>query len=188
VAAFFSGWHVPGITHPDLFPLQILCLALSGSRSSRFYERFEKPGKAVGVQGEMGYPPFLSMDPGLLQIYAIASPTFPLEQLEKEIWEEVETLREKPLTPEELAKVKKQARSSFLQACQTMFFKGLLAGMYQVRAGDYRLLYSLMDQFESVREADVLRVAKQYMRPENRTVVTLQPVSQKEHEELGELE
>ncbi len=188
VAAFFSGWHIPGITHPDLFPLQLLCLALSGSRSSRFYEKFEKPGKAVEVRAEMGEPPFLSMDPGLLQIYAIAAPAFPLEQLEREVWEEVAAARERPLSPEELAKVKKQARSSFLQACQTMFFKGLLAGMYQVRAGDYRLWHSLLDRFESVGGADILRVARQYLRPENRTVVTLQPVSQKEHEELGELE
>ncbi|MCX5906205.1 MAG: pitrilysin family protein [Deltaproteobacteria bacterium] len=188
VAAFFSGFHIPGLAHPDLFPLQILCLALSGGPSSRFYERFEKPGKAVEARAEMGYPPFLSMDPGLLQIYGLASPAVPVEHLEKEIWEEVENLREKPISAEELAKVKKQARSSFLQVCQTLFFKGLLGGMYQVRAGDYRLLYSILDQFAAVQAPDVLRVARQYLRPENRTVVTLQPISQKEHQDLGELE
>ena len=73
---FFADFHIPAITHPDLIPLQILCARpLAVGRSSRFFEKFEKPGKAVEAQAEVGYPPFLSMDPGLLQIYAIASPS-----------------------------------------------------------------------------------------------------------------
>lgn len=188
VAAFFAGFHIPGITHPDLIPLQILCVALAVGRSSRFFERFEKPGKAIEAQAEVGYPPFFSMDPGLLQLSAVASPAVPVETLEKEIWEEVETFRTKLLPEEEVRKAKKQARSYFLQGLQTLFSKGLLAGLYQVRAGDFRRMYALAGQYDSVTPEDLLRVARKYLGPENRTVVTLQPVSQKEHEELGEVE
>ena len=188
VAAFFASFHIPGIAHPDLFPLQILCGALSAGRSSRFFEKLEKPGKAVEAHAEMGHPPFFSMDPGLLQIYAIASPSVPLATLEQEIWEEVEDLRQKTLSREELSKVKKQVRSYFLRNLQTFFFQGLLAGLYQVRAGDFHLLYTILPGYESVTEEDVLRVAQKYLGPENRTLVSLQPVSHSEHEDLGELE
>jgi zinc protease len=188
VAAFFAAFHIPGILHPDLFPLQLLCTALSSGRSSRFFEKFEKPGKAVETGAEMGSPPFLSMDPGLLQIYAIAAPATSLEVLEKEVWEEVENLRQTPLLPAELEKVKKQSRSSFLRNLETFFFKGLMAGLYQVRAGDFRPIYSILTDYDSVTSADIQRVAQKYLRPENRTVVTLHPVSPKEHGELGELE
>jgi len=188
VSAFFAAFHIPGITHPDLFPLQILCAALSAGRSSRFFEKFEKPGRAAEARAEMGSPPFFSMDPGLLQIYAIASPSLSLDTLEKEIWEEVEKLRQQPLSPEELLKVKKQVRSHLIQGLQTLFFKGLLAGLYQVRAGDFRLLYPILSSYEAVTADDLLRVAQKYLRPDNRTVVTLMPVSQREHEDLGELE
>lgn len=188
VSAFFAGFHIPGITHPDLFPLQILCATLSAGRSSRFFEKFEKPGKAVEAQAEIGYPPFFSADPGLLQIYAIASPAISLDTLEREIWEEVENLRRESLSGEEFLKVKKQVRSYFLHGLETLFFKGLLAGLYQVRAGDFRFLYTLLPNYEAVNADDVLRVARKYLRPENRTVVCLQPVSQSEHEELGEVE
>jgi zinc protease len=188
VAAFFAAFHIPGISHPDLIPLQILCVALSVGRSSRFFEKFEKPGKAVEAQAEVGYPPFFPMDPGLLQIYAIASPSIPVDTLEKEVWEEVENLRRQPLPGEEMEKIKKQARAYFLQGLQTLFFKGLLAGIYQVRAGDFRLIYTLLDRYESVTAEDVLQVARKYLRLENRTVITLQPVTQKEHEDLGEVE
>ncbi|MGA2955229.1 MAG: pitrilysin family protein [Thermodesulfobacteriota bacterium] len=188
VAAFFAAFHVPGISHPDLIPLQILCVALSVGRSSRFFEKFEKPGKAVEAQAEVGYPPFLSMDPGLLQIYAIAAPSIPVDTLEKEVWEEVENLRQQLLSGEEMEKIKKQARAYFLQGLQTLFFKGLLAGLYQVRAGDFRLIYTLMDRYETVTAEEVIRVAQKYLRPENRTVIILQPVTQKEHEDLGGVE
>jgi zinc protease len=188
VAAFFAAFHIPEISHPDLFPLQILCVALSAGRSSRFFEKLEKPGKVVEAQADMGSPPFFFMDPGLLQIYAIASPEVSLATLEQEVWEEVENLRQKPLSREELSKVKKQIRSYFLRNLQTFFFQGLLAGLYQVRGGDYRLLYKILPGYESVTAEDVLRVAQKYLRPENRTVVLLQPVDQQEHEGLGELE
>jgi zinc protease len=188
VAAFFSAFHIPGITHPDLIPLQIFCAVLSAGRSSRFFEKLEKPGKAVEVGAEIGSPPFFSADPGLLQIYGIASPQMSLELLEEEVWKEVGTLAQESLFGEELAKVKKQVRSYFLQSLQTLFFKGMLAGIYQVRARDFRLLYTVLQQYEAVTAADVLRVVQKYIRPENRTVVLLQPVNQREHERLGEVE
>ena len=111
-----------------------------------------------------------------------------MDTLEKEVWEEVENVRQHPLPGEEMEKVKKQARAYFLQGLQTLFFKGLLAGLYQVRAGDFRVIYTLLDRYESVTPEDVLRVAQKYLRLENRTVVTLQPITQKEHEDLGEME
>ncbi len=188
VAAFFAAFHIPGIAHPDLIPLQILCTVLSSGRSSVFFEKFEKPGKAVEAQAELGSPPFFFMDPGLLQIYAIASPEFPLEKLEAEIWEEVENLRRGLIPPETLLKARKQVRAAFLQSLQTHFFKGLLAGIYQVRAGDYRHLYRVLDRYESVTVEEVLNAAQKYLRPENRTVVSLRPVSQTEHDDLGEIE
>jgi len=188
VAAFFAAFHIPGIVHPDLIPLQILCTVLSSGRSSIFFQKFEKPGKAVEAQAEMGSPPFFFMDPGLLQIYALASPGFPLEKLEQEIWDEVEALRREPLPAETLLKAKKQVRSAFLQSLQTHFFKGLLAGIYQVRAGDYCHLYQILPRYESVTAEEVLQAARKYLRAENRTVVSLQPVTQAEHDELGEIE
>jgi predicted Zn-dependent peptidase len=63
-----------------------------------------------------------------------------------------------------------------------------MAGLYQVRAGDFRPIYSVLADYDSVTSADILRVAQKYLRPENRTVVTLHPVSPKEHGDLGELE
>lgn len=187
VSAFFSGFHVPGINHPDLFALELLCAVLSAGRSSRFFEKFEKPGQAVEVKGEVGSPPFFTMDPGLLQIYAIASPGTCLTKLEAEIWEEVENIKENVISAEELKKAKKQLRAAFLRNMQTNFYKGLLAGLYQIKTGNFQQIYSLLSAYEEITPADIQRVARKYLCAENRTIVTLVPVSQREHETLGEL-
>ncbi len=187
VSAFFAGFHVPGIDHPDLYALELLCTALADGRSSRFFEKFTKPGKAVEVRAEVGSPPFFAMDPGLLQIYAISSPTTCINTLEKEVWEEVEDLKENLISLEELVKAKKQVRAALLRNLQTNFFKGLLAGLYQIKTGNFEQIYSLLDAYEKVTPVDIQRVARKYLSPENRTVVTLVPVSQQEHEALGEL-
>ncbi|MGB9698462.1 MAG: M16 family metallopeptidase [Thermodesulfobacteriota bacterium] len=187
VSAFFSGFHVPGINHPDLFALEILCAVLSAGRSSRFFEKFEKPGQAVEVRAEVGSPPFFPMDPGLLQIYAIASPGTCLATLEAEIWKEIENLKENLISAVELRKAKKQLRAAFLRNMQTNFFKGLLAGLYQIKTGNFQQIYALLSAYEEITPADIQRVARKYLCAENRTVITLVPVSQREHETLGEL-
>lgn len=187
VPAFFAGFHIPGIDHPDLYPLQILCAVLAAGRSSRFFEKFEKPGRAIEVRAEIGAPPFLSMDPGLLQIYGICSPGTSPEALEEGVWREVDNLKDSLLRPEELAKAQKQVRAAFLRNLQTIFFKGLLAGLYQIKTGNFEQIYTLLPSYEAVTSEDIQRVARKYLTAENRTVVTLVPVSQKEHETLGEL-
>lgn len=187
VPAFFSGFHVPGIAHPDILPLQVLCTLLSTGRSSRFFEKFAKPGKAIEVKAEVGSPPFFSMDPGLLQIYAISSPGTSIEVLEAEVWEEIEKVKEQLISPAELAKAKKQVRSAFLRQLQTFFFKGLLAGLYQIKTGSFQQIYSLLSAYEALTPEDIQRVARKYLSAENRTVITLVPVSPQEHQSLGEL-
>jgi zinc protease len=187
VSAFFAGFHVPGINHPDLLALEMLCAVLAAGRSSRFFEKFEKPGQAVEVRAEVGSPPFFTMDPGLLQIYAIAAPGTCLATLETEIWREVENLKEQLITDAELMKAKKQLRAALLRNMQTNFFKGLLAGLYQIKTGNFQQIYALLSAYAEITPADIQRVARKYLRAENRTVVTLVPVSQREHETLGEL-
>ncbi len=157
VSAFFSGFHMPGINHPDLFALEILCAMLAAGRSSRFFEKFEKPGKAVEVKAEVGSPPFFSMDPGLLQIYAIASPGMSIEILEAEIWQEVERLKDELVSPKEVAKAKKQVRAAFLRNLQTIFFKGLLAGLYQIKTGNFQQIYGLLSAYEEITPPDIQR-------------------------------
>ena len=56
-----------------------------------------------------------------------------------------------------------------------------------MKTGDASQVNRLLAEYEAVTAADVLRVARQYLREDNRTVVTLKPVSPEESQALGPL-
>jgi len=186
--SFYAGCHVPEISHPDIYPLLVISTLLSRGRSSRLYKKFVKTGIAVEAGVEVGQPPFLSTDPGLMIVYATAAPGVDIGQLEHQILEEVELLSSVPPAQEELEKAKKQLLSSYLLSLQTNFFKGLVLGIYQIRAGDWRMAGHITPRFQTVSADDIVRVTQEYLRPSNRTVVTLIPVSEDESAKLGPME
>jgi Zn-dependent M16 (insulinase) family peptidase len=64
VEALFAGFHIVGMDHPDIYPLNLLSVIMSGGKSSRFYQEFVRPGKAVEVSVEMASPPLGGPGPG----------------------------------------------------------------------------------------------------------------------------
>ncbi|MBW2306736.1 MAG: insulinase family protein [Deltaproteobacteria bacterium] len=185
---FCAGYHVPNITHPDIYPLLAVATLLAHGRSARFYQKFVKTGKAVEAGADVGQPPFLSADDGLMIINATAAPAVDISRLERDILDETESLARTPVAAEELEKAKKQLRSSYLLSLQTNFFKGLVLGQYQTRAGDWRMAEHINQRYQTILAEDVLRVAQEYLRPSNRTVVTLVPVTEDENTRLGPIE
>lgn len=186
--AFFAGFHVPGIDDPDIFPLLVLSHILSHGRSSRFYLRFVKTGKAVDAKVEADPPPFWTMDPGLMQVYAIAAPGTKIGDLERDIGQAIEEIKQGQFEEEELLKAKKGLEASFIMGLQANFFKGLAVGIYELKTGDGGMVNSVLAGYKGVTREDVQRVAQTYLNNDSKTVVTLQPVTPDEHERLGPLE
>jgi zinc protease len=188
VEAFFAGFHCPGIIDPDCFPLLALNNILSHGKSSRFYQRFVKTGKAIEAQVEVDPPPMWSMDPGLLQVYAIAVPGVPIADLEKEVWQATEEMQTGRFNAEELAKAKRGLATAFIMGLQSVFFQGLAGGLYELKTGDCAMVNTMLDRIEGITAGDVQRVAQRYLTSDNRTVVTLQPITPEEHERLEPVE
>ena len=187
VEALLAGYHAVGMDHPDLYPLSLLSIILSGGKASRFYQEFVRPGKAAALEVEMAPLPFASQDPDLLAVAAVAAPGQPLAALESELWQALEHLRQDGVEPLELARAKKLMRSQMVKSLSHNFFRGLLAGLFHLKTGDAAKANLILAAYEAVTEADILRVAQKYLTVDNRTVVTLQPVSGKESVALGPL-
>ncbi len=186
--SFYAGYHVPDISRPDIFPLLAISAILARGRSARLYQKFVKTGKAVEAVTDVGQPPFLSTDHGQMIINTIAAPAVDISELEQEVLEEAESLARLPVAAEELEKAKKQLRSSYLLSLQTNFFKGLVLGLYQIRGGDWRMAEHVTHRYQTISAEDIVRVAQEYLRPSNRTVVTLVPVTEDENVKLGPME
>jgi zinc protease len=187
VEALFAGFHIVGLDHPDIYPLSLLAIILSGGKSSRFYQEFVRPGRAVDMEAEIAPPPWTSEDADLMVLTAIAAPGQPLVKLEEDLWAALARLQKDGVQPEELARAKKLFRAQAARGLAQNFYRGLLVGLFHLKTGDAGRVNQLLKLYEGVTLEDLHRVAHQYLREDNRTVVTLKPVSPEESQALGEM-
>ena len=97
----------------------------------------------------------------------------------KHCCEELDRLRDQPLSDQELRKAKNQLLANHYRELKTISGRANLLGSYELFYGDYRKLYSVEQSVEAVTAADVQRVARQYLTEKNRTIATLVPTSPK---------
>jgi predicted Zn-dependent peptidase len=86
-----------------------------------------------------------------------------------------------------LARAKKLIRSQAARGLSQNFYRGLLVGLFDLKTGDAGRVNELLKFYEAVTLEDLHRVARTYLREDNRTVVTLKPVSPEESRALGEM-
>jgi zinc protease len=187
VEALFAGFHIVGLDHPDLYPLNLLGVILSGGKASRFNQEFVRVGKAIALEVELTPLPFSAQDPDLLVIAAVAAPGQALPELEQGLWAALDRLRTDGVTPAELARAKKLLRSQAVRSLAHNFFRGLLVGLFHLKTGDAHLANRILSSLEAVTVDDILRVARTYLREDNRTVVVLEPVTPEASAALGPL-
>jgi zinc protease len=187
VEAFFAGFHVVGLDHPDIYPLTLLAAILSVGKSSRFYQEFVRSGRAAEMEADLSPPPWSAQDPDLLVIRAVAAPGNSLPALEEDVWTCLEALKREGVKPEELARAKKLMKSQAVQALAKNFYRGLLVGLFHLKTGDGAQANLMLKHYEAVTLEDLQRVARTYLTEDNRTVVTLKPVSPEASQALGPL-
>jgi zinc protease len=187
VEALFAGYHIVGLDHPDLYPLSVMAAILSGGRASRFNQEFVRVGKAIALDVELAPLPFSAQDPDLLVIAAVAPPGQSLPDLEQEIWDALDRLKQDGVAPAELGRAKKLLRAQAVRSLAHNFFRGLLVGLFHLKTGDAALANGILRSLEAVTAEDIVRVARTYLREDNRTVVILRPVSPEDSEALGPL-
>jgi len=170
--AVIVGYKAVAAKHPDRAALDVLDALLSHGESSRLY-------RDLVYRSEIASDVDLNFDWGLDQelfwIYAQARPEHSAAELEAAIGKEIADIAAKPPSAEEMAKVRNQLRSNDVRRLVTMSGKANELGTFEVVFGDYRRMFSVIDEDLAVTAEDVQRVARAYLVPERRTVVTLVP-------------
>jgi predicted Zn-dependent peptidase len=163
------GYHKPDINHPDNAVFEAITDIMGVGRTSRLYESLVKSKRiAVTASGFQGLPG--SKYPGLFLFYAMPAPGHTNEECLEAIYAEIDRLRSEPVTKAELEKARTRARASLIRQLDS---NSGLAGQltfYEVVTGDWRNLFRQLDMIEAVTADDILRVAKTYFTPRNRTV------------------
>ena len=166
------AFHVPETKHPDDAPLDVLETLLTSGQSSRLYSRLVDKDQLVLNVG--AFRPS-ALDPGLLVFNLQPRSGVDPARAEKALFEELDRVRNQPISDQELRKAKNQLLAGHYRQLKTIAGRANLLGEYEVFYGDYRRLYDVEKILEAVTAADVQRVAKQYLTEKNRTIAVLIP-------------
>ena len=170
--AFEQAYHVPNISSPDSYALEVASEILSDGQSSRLYKKLVVEKQMV-VDIGAGYD-MTSFDPGLFVVSAQMRPGVTAANTQTEVEKELAAMRETPVGAEELQKAKNLEQAQFVFGQDSVMREAEMLGIYEM-LGDYHKVDKYLDGIEKVTAADVQRVAKTYLVATNMTEGVLVP-------------
>jgi predicted Zn-dependent peptidase len=151
---------------------------LSNGVSSRLYQKFVKEKElALNVDADANE----QRGPSLFWFSIMARPNADLGEVEKLLYGEITRLQNEPVADWELKKVQMQLRRQRAQRLYSTRARATALGHFAVYYNDPQLVNAIWSKYERVTIADLQRVARQYFKPNNRTVVITMPKSAGEH-------
>lgn len=166
------GYHKPTLPSFDDYVFDVIENILSQGRTSRLYKALvETKGLAESVQAKNGWPGVRY--PNLFAIFATPRDPHTSAELEKEIYQEIESIKTEAVSSQEIEKTKNQLKADFIRGLASNSGLANKLSYYEMLAGDYRYLVNHINFIEKITPDDIMRVANKYLTKENRTVATL---------------
>jgi len=167
------AFHTPSFPHEDSYALDVLSLMLAGGKSSRLYRSLVYEQKiALDIDAEYDG---MNRDPFLFFIDATVSPGKDINDVESALYTEIEKIGKELPSGKEVQKAKNQIESSFIMGQDSIYLEGMKYGIFEM-IGNWKLIERYLEGIRTVTTEDVTRVAKKYLKEDNRTVGILVPV------------
>ncbi|MCK9684632.1 M16 family metallopeptidase [Scleromatobacter humisilvae] len=174
-----AWYHVPALAHPDSAAIVVYEMLMSLQPSGHLYQGLVASKQALGA-GMIGLG---GHDPGGVRAMAVLPPAGDVDRVQQRLLDLVEGRAAVVFTEADIERVRELAVVGYRQE-----MKDTQALMQQlsdvVGAGDWRLLFVLMDELPKVTLADVERVRAAYFRPANRTLGRYLPTQNVERVEI----
>jgi zinc protease len=165
-------YKIPAYNEPDYMPLNVLMSILGSGQSSRLYQKLVKERElAANVFANAG----ARRAAGLASIIALVRPGGNMEDLEKIVFEEITQLQTEPVADWELEKVRLKYRHDHAAQMSSTLSRAVSLAYYTVAWNDPEVINTEEARLDAVTKADLLRVAKRYLTPGNRSIITTIP-------------
>ena len=138
--------------------MQLISAILQQGRSSRLHRKLVSKGLAMEVFAE-DYP---NIDEGLFGLYAIPTPNADLAQLEQLILEEIESIKSKKVSVQELERVKSMINAHSIYA-RGSFFSSLSQVNEAIALKDWRYYMDMPKRLEKITPQMLMETAKKYL-------------------------
>ncbi len=170
-----EGFKRPSQYDKDDPVFDLVSMILSSGRTSRLYKEMVQDKQiAAAAQAEPMYPG--GRYANLFVFFAAPAQGHTVEENQKALDDIIERFKNQKVDAAELERVKAQARVELLSKMDDNTQLASLLTIFYASFGDWRKLFTTLDDYKKVTPEDVQRVARQYFSNRSRTVVyTSQP-------------
>ncbi len=151
----------------DAYALQMLGTVLGGGQSSRLYQRLVKEKQLALNASSFAQS---RRGPGAFRISANIAPGRSVAEAEEVIYAEIARLQSEPIADWELEKAKQFAKRNAIGQRQSSLGLAITLVEDVTAWNDPNLVNSRLDKLAAVTKDDVMRVARQYLQANVRTV------------------
>jgi zinc protease len=173
------AWHVPSALHADYAAISVLAHLLGDMPSGRLHGALVETALATRVTS---FSPALG-EPSLLLTYSQSPLDVDLAEVERATFEAIDGLLENPPDEAEVQRAVNALSNAIEQTLNDSNRVGIQLSEWAA-AGDWRLMFLHRDRIEAVGPDDVLRVARNYLRRDNRTLGRFVPEDQPQRAEI----
>lgn len=166
------GFHKPTVPAFDDYVFDVIDCLLTKGRASRLYrELVDRKKIAESVETNNGFP--ANRYANLFTVWAALREPYRFSEIEATIYEELGRLQNETVTDREMERVRNQLRSDFIRGIDSNEGIASILSYYAALTDDTSYVTNYLSMIDKITAADIMRVARQYLRAENRTVATL---------------
>lgn len=172
IPAVIQAYNLPPRNHPDSYALSLLSTYLTGGNSSLMTkELVDKQQKALALAAI----PLELEDGGVFIMYGIANMGVAPEDLESGIDELIKQVQEEGISDRDFEKLQNIIENSIVSGNSTV--AGIAQNLAEAHViyGDTDYINQTMEKFTSVTQADLQRVAREYLTIDGRVVLYYLP-------------
>jgi predicted Zn-dependent peptidase len=179
--AIFMGWKAPARREPDYYPIGIIEYLLSAGTSSRLYQRLIKGDEvALSADAELNE----RRGPSAFELSAVLKQGHTSEQVREILWQEINKLKDKPVSNLELETAKNQLlRSLFASnssaSLQRTTSRAEILAEYACFYGDPKLFDEDIKAYLAVTADDIQKAAQHLFTTNGVTIVDVAPIPAK---------
>lgn len=157
----------------EVYALEVLSGVLSGGQSARLPKSLVRSDK-VASSASAGYSLYDRMNT-LFLLDASPSQGVTLNQLETQIWTQLDRLKQTPVAESELEKIKAQVKSSSIFEKDSIFYQAMQLGRLETVGVGWQKADEYIEKVNAVTPEQIQAVAQKYFNKRTLTVGELLP-------------
>ena len=179
VQVVMAVYKTPDGAHPDSAALDILSSVIADTPSGRLHKALVESKKAASTMGGL----MMTSEPGVMIYGATVRKDGNLDDAKQTMLRVIHDVTKEAPTTEEVDRAKRAELKQFEMMLNDSERVGLMLSE-PISRGDWRLAFLHRDNLKNVTPEDVLRVAKTYLKEDNRTVGFFRPVDAPDRAEI----